>query len=151
MSGTQLERVAIEVADIETVAADLERALGIELRVLDVDQLGIRAAVGNQGLELVQRKVPEPRVARYWRPPLVALCIRVDDIAASEQRMAEAGFKLTQRVEAPALTELLYGDFHGLALVLYAHAGEFADSTGGGGSTVTWYDDDGSPEAEPPP
>jgi hypothetical protein len=141
MSGTRLERVAIEVSDIETVAADLDRALGIKLELLDADQLGIRAAIGDQGLELVQRKVPEPRLARYWKPPLAALCIRVDDIAAAERQMADAGFKLTQRVEMPGLHELLYGDFHGVAIVLYEHAGEFAESTGGE-QKVTWYDEE---------
>ena len=55
MSGTRLERVAIEVSHIETVAADLDRALGIKLELLDADQLGIRAAIGDHALELVQR------------------------------------------------------------------------------------------------
>ena len=68
----RLERVAIEVDDIDQFRSALHRALGIELRVVDADELGLLAAVGNQGIELVQRKVPHPRAAQYFKPPLPA-------------------------------------------------------------------------------
>jgi len=121
MANGKLERVAVAVDDIHAVSDDLAKVFGIELSHMDVEEMGIKAAVGDDGIELVQKIEAAPRCADHWRGPLAALCIGVDDLDAAEARMEEAGFALVQRVETHGgLRELFYGaNFHGLPLVVY--------------------------------
>jgi hypothetical protein len=150
MGEAKLDRVALEVDDIEGVAHDLDALLGIRLRISEARALGLKAAVGNDGIELVQRTVDQPKLAAYWRPPLAALCVRVDDLTAARKHLAAAGIHPVQRVTlATGLEELFYGQrFRGLPLVLFAHTrDDFTDSVsqvGGPGPTVEWYDDTGA-------
>ena len=145
MAFGKLARVAVEVGDAAAVAADLGAIFGMELEVRDVPEMGIRAAIGEDGLELVEKVEPEPKCAEFWAGPLAAICIAVDDLDEAERRMERAGVRLVQRVRtAGGMRELFYGtNFHGVPLVLYEHheAG-FRESVGDaeGGLAVEWLD-----------
>jgi hypothetical protein len=119
MGAGRLDRVAIVVADVDAVAADLESILHMPFQRMDVEDLGIRVGLGAQGLELVE-KVSTSRLEQYWRGPMAALVIEVDDLDTTEAEMAQAGFHPVQSiVTAEGVRELFYGNaFHGLPLVL---------------------------------
>jgi hypothetical protein len=121
MAFAELGRIAIEVGDLRSFAGDLERMFGMEFNVLDIPALGIIAGVGQDGLELVERTVAEPETAKYWRSPLCAVLLAVDDLEEAADRMKAGGFRLVQTaVTASGFRELFYGDsFHGIPLVLY--------------------------------
>jgi hypothetical protein len=147
----ELGRVALEVDDVEAVAADLQNVLGMQMQVhrRAVDDLGLIAGVGHDGVELVQRAVPDPKPAKYWKPPLAALILGVDDLEEAYERMKAAGFTLVQTiVTGSGFRELFYGDsFHGLPLVLYQK--DEADRVGVPGTGVNEVDWD--PQGVPPP
>jgi hypothetical protein len=114
----------------------------MELDVRDVPEMGIRAAIGEEGLELVEKVEAAPKCAEYWAGPLAAVCIRVDDLDEAEARMERAGIPLVQRVQtAGGMRELFYGtNFHGIPLVLYEQHASFRDSVGDTGVDIEWLD-----------
>jgi hypothetical protein len=123
MAFGRLGRVALEVDDIEAVAASLRSVFGMEIQVhrRAEHDLGLIAGVGHDGVELVQRARPDPPPAKYWKPPLAALILGVDNLEEAHERMTTAGVGLVQTiVTGSGFRELFYGDnFHGLPLVLY--------------------------------
>jgi hypothetical protein len=140
MAKGMLGRVALVVDDIDAVAHDFERFFEMDLRLSSADEMKVRAAVGNEGVELVQPMAPDPPAGPYWQGPLAALCVRVDDLEAIAARIEGAGFVRTQTFEMPRMKEYFYGDFHGFPLVIYAHDGDgFADDAGGE-MTITWHE-----------
>ncbi|HRE42347.1 MAG TPA: VOC family protein [Terricaulis sp.] len=143
MSIAELGRVALVVEDMTSVAKSLKDIFEIDLRVVDAKQLGIRAAVGNKGVELVERAVEEPRLAKHWRGPVAAICIRVDDAEKINRRMEAAGFNFVQSVTtAGGLREFYYGaNFYNLPLVIYESSGDFDHEVGAEGNLqVEWRD-----------
>ena len=92
MGFAELGRVALEVDDIDEFAADLNKALGIELEVHGraEESLGLRAATGAGGVELVQRVIPNPEPAKYWKGLLAAIILAVDDLREGFERMRSA-------------------------------------------------------------
>jgi hypothetical protein len=150
MAFGQLGRVAIEVDDLESVARDLRTVFGMEYEIHDLGEtMGILAGVGRDGIELVQRTVPVPEPARYWRRPLAAMIVGVDDLEEAAVRMLGVGAALVQTVvTASGFRELFYGDsFHGLPLVLYQKDEADLLHRRGTGRTVT----DWNPTRVPPP
>jgi hypothetical protein len=115
-----------------------------------VETLGILAGVGHDGIELVQRVVPDPLPAKYWKPPLAAVIVGVDDLEEAATRMKDAGVELVQTVvTGSGFRELFYGDnFHGIPLVLYQK--DEADLVGvaGTGETVTDWNPTGVPPVQ---
>jgi hypothetical protein len=155
MAFGQLGRVALEVQDVEAVAADLRKIFGMEMEVHDraAKDLGLLAGVGHDGVELVQRVEPDPKPAKYWKPPLAALILGVDDLEEAHERMTAAGFDLVQTiVTGSGFREGFYGDnFHGLPLVLYQK--DEADRVGvaGTGKNDVDWNPTGIPKARPKP
>ncbi len=143
MSIAELGRVALVVEDMETVTKSLKDIFEIDLRIINAEQLGIRAAIGNKGVELVEKAVEEPRLAKHWRGPVAAICIRVDDAEEINRRMEAAGFAYVQTVTtANGLKEYYYGaNFHGLPLVTYESNGDFVHEVGAEGNLqLEWRD-----------
>jgi hypothetical protein len=143
MSIAELGRVALVVDDMDTVAKSLKDIFEIDLRAINAEQLGIRAAIGNKGVELVEKAVEEPRLAKHWRGPVAAICIRVDDAEEINRRMEAAGFAYVQTVTtANGLKEYYYGaNFYGLPLVTYESNGDFVHEVGAEGNLqLEWRD-----------
>ena len=139
----ELGRVALVVDDMTTVAKSLKDIFEIDLRIVHAEQLGIRAGVGNKGVELVEKAVEEPRLAKHWRGPVAAVCIRVDDAEEINRRMEAAGFPYVQSVTtAGGLREYYYGaNFYGLPLVIYEASGDFDHEVGAEGNLqLDWRD-----------
>jgi hypothetical protein len=116
----QLSRIALVVDDLDAVARDLDRVFDLGLTLIDVPAMGIRAAIGEHGLELVQPSVEAPEVAAYWRGPVAAVCVATDDVDAAAERMREAGIGLVKSTTTQGgLRELYYGaNFHGIPLTI---------------------------------
>src|SRR3954452_12114888 len=116
----RMDRVAVFVPDVDAAAADFERLFGWQMTVFDVEGMGIRVALCEEGIELVQ--TPPGAAAQGSDPDrLAGVCIRVDDLDEAAQRMADAGYPLKYTVETPGgVRELSYADVHGLPVVLYA-------------------------------
>ncbi|MBX3510141.1 MAG: VOC family protein [Hyphomonadaceae bacterium] len=139
----ELGRVALVVDDMSAVAKSLKEIFEIDLRVVNAEQLGIKAAIGNQGVELVEKVEQEPRLAKHWRGPVAAICIRVDDAKEINRRMEAAGFSYVQSVKtASGLSEFYYGaNFYGLPLVIYESSGDFDHEVGAEGNLeLEWRD-----------
>jgi hypothetical protein len=146
----ELGRIALEVDNLEEFASDLGTLFEMDIQIHSRAEatLGILAGVGHDGIELVQRVVPDPLPAKYWKPPLAAVIVGVDDLEEAATRMTDAGIELVQTVvTGSGFRELFYGDnFHGIPLVLYQK--DEADLVGvaGTGETVA----DWNPTEVPP-
>lgn len=132
----QLDRIALVVEDLPAVAADLESLLGIRFTVRDIETLGIRVGLGEDGIELVEKASAECSVEKFWRGPLAAMVIRVDDIAASTRALIEAGYVLDHELSTPGgIEERHFGNsFHGVPLVLYSSSTGLVEATAGHGA-----------------
>ena len=142
MPFAELGRVALVVDDIDAVAKSLKDVLDIELKIVNAEGLGIKAGVGNNGIELVEQ-VAESRVAKYWRKPLAALIIHVENAEEANKRMEAAGFNYIQTATAAGgLKEYLYGpEFLGAPVVLHETSGDLLHDIGEGGETkFEWRD-----------
>lgn len=142
MAFAELGRVALVVDDIDAVAKSLKDVLEIDLNILDAKGLGIKAGVGNNGVELVQQ-VAESRIAQYWRKPLAALVVYVENAEEANRRMEAAGFKVVQTATAAGgLKEYFYGaNFHGIPMVLHETSGDLLHDIGEGAETkFEWRD-----------
>jgi hypothetical protein len=147
-----LGRIALEVDDLEAFAADLGTLFDMDIQIHSRAEktLGILAGVGHDGIELVQRVVPDPLPAKYWKPPLAAVIVGVDDLEEAATRMKDAGVELVQTVvTGSGFRELFYGDnFHGIPLVLYQKDEEDLVGVAGTGETVTDWNPTGVPPVQ---
>jgi hypothetical protein len=148
----ELGRIALEVDDLEAFAADLGTLFEMDIQIHSraEETLGILAGVGHDGIELVQRVVPDPLPAKYWKPPLAAVIVGVDDLEEAATRMKDAGVELVQTVvTGSGFRELFYGDnFHGIPLVLYQKDEEDLVGVAGSGETVTDWNPTGVPPVQ---
>ncbi len=146
MATARLDRVALVVDDIDVVARDLKAVFDMDITVVDASNMGIRAGLGNDGIELVDKIGDTSPLERLWRPPLASLVVRVDDIDAATAKMEAAGFVVDHRVDAHGgLREVSFGNsFHGIPLTLYQAADEdlvrSAAGDGNGPPDVDWGD-----------
>jgi len=124
MATARLDRVALVVSDVTAVAADLKAMFDMDITVVEAESLGIRAGLGNDGIELVDKIGDTSPLEKLWRPPLAALVVRCDDIDATTAKMEAAGFVVDHRVTTKAgLREVSFGNsFHGIPLTLYESA-----------------------------
>jgi hypothetical protein len=114
----RLDRIALVVDDVDGAAADLERIFGMRFKVFDVESMGIRVGLGNDGIELVQ-KIGESHLEALWKPPLAAIVMRVADVEACAAKMAELGVAIDHRVDTGGMREISFGtNFRGLPLVV---------------------------------
>jgi hypothetical protein len=122
MAFGELGRVALQVDDIHAVVADLQKVFGMEIEIHDraVPSMGLRAAVGQDGIELFQPIGDQAEAVDSGRP-LGAIVIAVDDLQEAFERLDAAGFKAEMSVVTDTgLRELSYGSsFHGIPLALY--------------------------------
>lgn len=144
MPFAELDRVALVVEDVDAVADSLRQMFDIALSIRDVPELALKAALGNSGIELVERTGGYSRAAEHWREPLAAVCIRVEDVEEAARRMDAAGFELVQTATTPGgMREYFYGDnFHGIPLVLHESSGDLLHDVGDGSGElqVDWKD-----------
>jgi len=96
----RIDHIGIAVAQLEE-AVELYRALGLEVAgVEDVPDEGVRVAflpAGEARIELLEPLDDASPVARFLTrrgPGIHHLCVRVDDIRATMERLREAGFEL---------------------------------------------------------
>src|SRR4051794_33267904 len=98
----KLDRVAVRVDDVDAVAADLGRVFGMTFTMVDVESMGVRVALGDGGIELVQALPGKtPIWGHNWHGPLVSLAIACDDLDAARARLAEPGAGLVAEIETP--------------------------------------------------
>lgn len=147
MATARLDRVALVVDDVDVVARDLKAMFDMDITVVDASNLGIRAGLGNDGIELVDKIGDTSPLERLWRPPLAALVVRVDDIDAATAEMEAAGFVVDHKVDGHGgLREVSFGNsFHGIPLTLYQAADDdLVRSAAGDGEqgppNVDWRD-----------
>ena len=126
MATARLDRVALVVSDVAEVAADLKAIFDMDITIVEAENLGIRAGLGNDGIELVDKMGDTSPLEKLWRPPLAALVVRCDDIDATTAKMEAAGFVVDHRVTTKAgLKEVSFGNsFHGIPLSLYESSEE---------------------------
>jgi hypothetical protein len=124
MATARLDRVALVVSDVTAVAEDLKAIFDMDITLVEAESLGIRAGLGNDGIELVDKIGDTSPLEKFWRPPLAALVVRCDDIDATTAKMEAGGFVVDHRVTTKAgLREVSFGNsFHGIPLTLYESA-----------------------------
>ena len=120
------DRIAVFVDDLEATAADLENVFGMQFTTVDVDVMGVKVALSDEGIELLQWAGADPTGgATAANGRLAGVCVRGDDAEAAIAKLAEAGFLHARRVETPGgLHEYSYAGFHGFPLVVYAYGDE---------------------------
>ena len=107
MSVKKIDHVAIVVPDLEQARNFYEQALGLEVsHIEDVAAEQVRIAflpVGDSEIELIEPTTEDSGVAKYLAkrgPGMHHMCIEVDDIDASMQRLRDQGIELLN--EEPA-------------------------------------------------
>jgi hypothetical protein len=114
----KMERIAVEVPDIEAAAADFKKIFDIDMTLLDVPERQLRVGVCDEGIEIVRRTAPKPS-AKNWKPPLGAVVFNCDDVDEVAARLEKAGFKKDhETILGGGLREMSFPDFHGLPLVI---------------------------------
>jgi hypothetical protein len=113
-----MERIAVEVADIEAAAADLKKIFDIDMKILDVPERQLQVGLCEEGIEIVRRTAPKPS-AKNWRPPLTAVVFNCDDVDEVAARLEKAGFKKDhETILGGGLREMSFPNFHGLPLII---------------------------------
>jgi len=123
MSSGRLDRIALIVDDLEAAMALAGAIFDMAFVVLHVDTMGLRVAIGESGLELVEKTGPDPiAVERIWRAPIASLEVRVDDIDAAIAAMKTAGYEVHHSLVTPGgVPKVQMGNaFHDLPTLLYA-------------------------------
>jgi len=131
------DRLAVVVDDLDAAVADLTDIFGQQLTRIDVDVLGVRLALGDEGLELVQEipgGTPPPWKFNWAGGRIASLALNVPDLDEARRRLEERGVKLVSEIETPGgMMEYYYeaAGFHGIPITLCSHTGEgFAATIG---------------------
>lgn len=153
---THVDRVAVRVDDLDSAVADFTRIFGMTFEVTDVEALGLRVAICDQGIELVEVPGAPPKlVENYGGGVLAALSIKVPDVKAVKQKLLDRGVELINEVDAAEFKEIycVKGTFHGLPLTVAQYGDSFLEALHGPGDmpddyapTVTWYRPEYAPE-----
>lgn len=101
MTTARLDRIAVVVDDLDTATAQLSEVLGLQFVVLEVDAMGLRVAIGESGLELVEKTRDEVDIERVWRGEVASLEVRVDDIDAAVAAMNRIGYEVDHSLVTP--------------------------------------------------
>lgn len=152
----QVDRVAVRVDDLDAAVADFADVFGMEFEVTDVEALGLRVAICDQGIELVEVRGDAPKlVETYGGGMLAGVSVNVPDLELVRRRLLERGVEFINEVEANDLKEIYCdkGTFHGLPLIVAEYEGGFLEALHGPGDMpedyapkVTWYKPEFAPE-----
>ena len=103
-----LDHIGIAVEDIDAALAFYRDALGLEIEAAEeVASQRVRAHViptGEGALELLEATAPDSPIAKYLQkrgPGIHHITLRVDDIAAWERHLTEAGATFQPRKQRP--------------------------------------------------
>jgi methylmalonyl-CoA/ethylmalonyl-CoA epimerase len=115
----RIDHVAIVVSDLATALGFWEGALGLKLsHVEDVPEQQAAVAflpTGDSEIELVQPTTGTSGLARYLAkrgPGMHHVCVEVDDIAGTLQRLKERGVRLIDETPRPGSGGKLYAFVH---------------------------------------
>lgn len=118
MARAKMERIAVEVPDIDAAVAEMKEIFDIDMKVLDVPQRQLRVGLCEDGIEIVRRTADKPS-AKNWKPPLGAVCFTCDDVDDVAARLEKAGYvKDHETILGGGLREMSFPNFHGLPLVI---------------------------------
>ena len=101
----RIDRIALQVKDVDAMARDLEDVFGIKFAILEVPEFNIRAGVSDSNLELVSPLSPDSPTTiagNFGGDVLVALGFKVKDIEKAKRVMRERGIDLYNSVEVVA-------------------------------------------------
>jgi methylmalonyl-CoA/ethylmalonyl-CoA epimerase len=127
-----INHIAVVVLDLEQACKFWSEDLGLPLeRIADVREEGVRVAflpAGAGKIELVQPTDPDSGVARYLEkrgPGMHHLCLEVDDLPGTLERLREAGVELINEEPRVSSEGRQYAFIHprstgGVLLELYA-------------------------------
>ena len=127
----KLDRIAIVVDDVDSVANEMEAVFGMTFTIFEVTNMGIKVGLGNDGIELVE-KIADSDLERLWKRPLAAVVLRVDDVDECARKMAEIGVAIDHHVTtAGGMREISFGtNFRGLPLVVCDGDGDVVGGVG---------------------
>src|SRR4051794_28315918 len=101
----RLDRVMLMVPDLDEAVARWSQLLGAEFRTIEVEELGVRAALSDTGIELVSsiRSGEENAVQPNANGVLAGVCFRVSDIDEAKREAQALGLRIYPGfdVEAP--------------------------------------------------
>lgn len=123
MASGRLDRIALLVDDLDAAMAQMTAIFDMSFVVLHVDGMGLRVAIGESGLELVEKVTKDPiPVEQIWRRPIASLEIRVDDVNPTIAAMRTAGYEVHHQLVTPGgVPKVQFGNaFHDLPMLLYA-------------------------------
>ena len=123
MASGKLDRIALLVDDLDATMRQMEAIFDMSFVLLHVDAMGIRVAIGESGLELVEKTAANPiPVEQVWRRPIASLEVRVDDVDATIIAMRKAGYEVHHSLVTPGgVPKVQMGTaFHDLPTLLYA-------------------------------
>lgn len=144
-----VDRVAMRVDDLDAAVADFAELFGMQFEITDVESIGVRVAICNQGVELVEIRGAAPKlVEKYAGGMLAGFSLNVPDIELVRRKLLARGVEFINEVQANDLTEI-YCDkdtFHGLPLIVAQYEGSFLEALHGPGGMpedyapkVTWH------------
>jgi predicted enzyme related to lactoylglutathione lyase len=138
----QVDRIAVRVDDLDAAVVDFEEVFGMEFEVTDVESLGLRVAICEDGVELVQVIADHaPIVDAYAGGVLAAISVKVDDIDAAKEKLLARGAELINEVETVGLREFycLKDTFHGIPLAVAQYGDSFLEAIHGPGDMPPDY------------
>jgi hypothetical protein len=122
MPSGRLDRIALLVGDLDSAMAQMTAIFDMTFVVLHADAMGLRVAIGESGLELVEKIASTPiPVEQIWRAPIASLEVRVDDVDAAIAAMRAAGYEVHHSLVTPGgVPKVQMGNaFHDLPMLLY--------------------------------
>jgi predicted enzyme related to lactoylglutathione lyase len=139
-AATRYDRAVLAVDDIHAAAADLEALFGISLQIFDVDNMRIRVALGEEGIELIGKMDPQIEIEQLWHWPISGYAVQVADLDATKERMRSLGVGLSFEFTTPGgMPEVFYGKpgLHGVPITLMPRhdAGSLLETMGIDGSS----------------
>lgn len=144
-----IDRIAFKVDDIDAAISDFAEVFGMEFEVTDLESFGLRVAICEEGVELVQVIAEAPPIVQaYAGGFLAAISIKVDDIESVKQKLLDRGVELVNEVEAAAFKEFscLKDTFHGIPLAVAQYGDSLLEALHGPGGMppdyapkVTWF------------
>jgi predicted enzyme related to lactoylglutathione lyase len=117
----RFDRAVLAVEDVHAASADLEAVFGIHLQIFDVDNMRIRVALGEDGIEFIGKMDPVIEIEQLWHWPISGFAVQVRDLDVSKQRMQGVGAQLSYEFTTPGgMPEVFYGrpGLHGVPITL---------------------------------
>jgi catechol 2,3-dioxygenase-like lactoylglutathione lyase family enzyme len=146
-----VDRVAMRVDDLDAAVADFTEIFGMEFEVMDAPALGLRIAISNEGVELVEVPDGAPKlIENYVGGVFSAFSVNVPDLQAVRQKLLERGVELIMEMETAGFREIYCANetFHGLPLTVTQYGGNFVNALLGPGDApkITWHKPEFAPD-----